>query len=126
VCGIWGVLAVGIFADGSYGGDWNATGIATKNIYGVIYGHGGWGQLGAQALGVLTLVTVMFGIVLAFFKIQNKLTKGGIRPTAEVELEGLDLPEMGVPAYPDFHGSSTSSVGNGETAPVRQAVPISD
>ena len=41
----------------------------------------------------------MFGIAFAFFKIQNALTKGGIRPEAEVELQGLDLPEMGVLGY---------------------------
>ena len=106
VCGMWGVLAVGIFADGSYGGDWNATGIKTTNIWGVLYGHGGGGQLAAQAMGCLTLGIVMFGIAFAFFKLQNALTKGGIRPTPEVELEGVDIPEMGVLAYPSFFGSS--------------------
>ena len=44
--------------------------------------------------------------IVLFFKIQNRLTKGGIRPTAEVENEGVDLPEMGVLAYPTFYGSS--------------------
>ena len=127
VCGAFGVLSVGIFADGSYGGDWNATGTATKNIYGVLYGHGGWGQLGAQALGVLTIGTVMFGIALTFFKLQNKLTKGGIRSAAEDEVEGLDLPEMGVLAYPEFHGSSTSiGSGNGGIPAAREAVPVND
>ena len=38
---------------------------------------------------------------MAFFKIQNALMKGGIRPTAEVELQGMDIPEMGVLAYPE-------------------------
>ena len=47
----------------------------------------------------------MGGIVYAFFRIQNKLTKGGIRPSAEEELAGLDLPEMGVQAYPEFAGA---------------------
>jgi ammonia channel protein AmtB len=37
----------------------------------------------------------------AFFKIQNKLTKGGIRVTEDVEISGLDIPEMGVAAYND-------------------------
>jgi Amt family ammonium transporter len=119
VCGAFGVLAVGLFSDGTYGGDWNGTGIATQNIWGVFYGHDGWSQLGAQALGVLTIATVMFGFALAFFKIQNKLTKGGIRPTAEVEMEGLDLPEMGVPAYPEFSGSSLN-YGSSD----RGAVPV--
>ena len=50
--------------------------------------------------------TVIFGIAFAFFKIQNALTKGGIRSTEEDELAGLDLPEMGVLAYPEFSGSS--------------------
>ena len=44
----------------------------------------------------------MFGVAYGFFKIQNKLTKGGIRSSAEDELVGLDMPEMGVLAYPEF------------------------
>jgi len=118
VCGAFGVLSVGLFSDGSYGGDWNATGIETKNIWGVFYGHGGWGQLGAQAAGVATIAIVMFSIALAFFKIQNSLTKGGIRPTAEVELAGLDMPEMGVYAYPEFDGSSPPVVKANGKAPL--------
>ena len=35
-------------------------------------------------------------------KIQNTVMKGGIRPTAEVELMGMDMPEMGALAYPEF------------------------
>jgi ammonium transporter, Amt family len=123
VCGAWGVLSVGIFADGSYGGDWNATGIKTQNIYGFLYGHGGWGQFAAQAIGVLTIATVMFGIAYAFFKIQNKLTKGGIRPTAEVELQGLDLPEMGVLAYPSFAGTfAPGSPHDARPAPMAETI----
>jgi Amt family ammonium transporter len=117
VCGAFGVLAVGLFSDGSYGGDWNLTGSSTTNIWGLFYGHGGGGQLMSQAAGVATIAVVMFGIALAFFKIQNALTKGGIRPTAEVELGGVDVPEMGVLAYPEFYGSSPQVVadGNGHT-----------
>jgi Amt family ammonium transporter len=47
--------------------------------------------------------TVIFGISFAFFKIQNALTKGGIRSKEEDEVMGLDLPEMGVSAYPEFN-----------------------
>ncbi len=64
--------------------------------------YGDWGQLGAQAVGALVICTVMLGIVFAFFKLQDKLTKGGIRCRQVDELEGLDLPEMGVPADPEF------------------------
>ena len=41
-------------------------------------------------------------IAFAFFKIQNALTKGGIRSAEDDEIMGLDLPEMGVLAYPEF------------------------
>ena len=40
-----------------------------------------------------------------FFKLQDKFMKGGIRPTEEMELAGMDLPEMGMLAYPEFMGS---------------------
>jgi Amt family ammonium transporter len=98
VCGSFGVLAVGIFANGSYGGGWNGSDVTA--VEGVVAGE--WGQLGAQALGVLVIWTVIFGIAFAFFKIQNKLTKGGIRSAELDEITGLDLPEMGALAYPEF------------------------
>ena len=47
------------------------------------------------------ICTVIFGLAYGFFKLQDKLTEGGIRPTAEDEIAGLDLVEMGVPAYSD-------------------------
>ena len=97
VCGTFGVLAVGIFANGKYGAGWN--GSTTTGVAGIIKGE--WGQLGAQGLGVLVIWTVIFGIAFGFFRIQNKFTKGGIRSTEEDELAGLDLPEMGVLAYND-------------------------
>ncbi len=107
VCGAWGVLAVGLFADGSYGAGWN--GSETDKSFGVtglFYGHDGGKQLIAQAIGVAVIAFVMGGIAYLFFSFQNKLTKGGIRPTPEVEMQGADLPEMGVLAYPSFFGSS--------------------
>ncbi len=97
VCGTFGVLAVGIFANGQYGAGWN--GSTTTGVAGIIEGE--WGQLGAQALGVLVIWTVIFGIAFGFFKIQNRITKGGIRSTEDDEIGGLDLPEMGVLAYND-------------------------
>ena len=45
---------------------------------------------------------LIFGLAFLFFKVQNTVMKGGIRPSAEDELEGMDLPEMGVLAYPEF------------------------
>lgn len=101
VCGIWGVLAVGLFANGKYGGDWNGTGSKTLNVYGLFYGHGGAGQLVAQVIGALTICIVMFGIAYAFFKISDKVMKGGIRSDRDTELAGLDIPDMGVNGYND-------------------------
>ena len=99
VNGSFGVIAVGIFSNGSYGAGWN--GSPSAGIEGIIKGD--WGQLGAQLLGLAVIWTVIFGISFAFFKIQNALTKGGIRSKEEDEVMGLDLPEMGVSAYPEFN-----------------------
>jgi ammonium transporter, Amt family len=114
-CGIWGVLAVGIFADGTYGQGWNLTDTARTaghGVTGILYDVGlGAQQLLAQAIGVATIVLVMGGIVYAFFRIQNALTRGGIRPSANVELGGLDVPEMGVAAYPELEGVIRSADG---------------
>ena len=117
VCGTLGVLFVGIFADGQYGQGWNVmlddegnpVTLGGKGVVGILYSGHGWGQLGAQALGVVVIWTVILGIAFAFFSIQNKVTKGGIRSNAEDEMAGLDLTEMGVPAY---HNGDTDPVGS--------------
>ena len=103
--GAWGMIALGLFADGTYGDGFNGVSGAVK---GLLYG-GGFGQLGAQAIGVLVCFAWAFGLGFAFFKIQDKLTKGGIRSTPEDELAGLDATEMGVLAYPEFVGSTAPS-----------------
>ncbi len=105
VGGLYGVICVGLFADGTYGNAWNALDRQwTKDhgVTGLFYGGEGFKQLVAQLIGCGVLVTVIFGMALAFFTIQNKLTKGGIRSEEADELEGLDIPEMGTHAYPDF------------------------
>jgi ammonium transporter, Amt family len=117
VCGVWGLLSVGIFANGQYGQGWNgmldAAGnpatLAGKGVVGILYSGQGWGQLASQVLGALTIIVVMGGISLAFFKIQNMVMKGGIRVDRDTELEGVDIPEMGVLGYPEFMGAAASS-----------------
>jgi Amt family ammonium transporter len=102
VGGIFGVLCVGIFANGQYGAGWNGAvkddGTLIK-IEGLIKGK--FGQFGIQVIGALTIIIVIFAIAYAFFKIQDKLTKGGIRPDEAMEIEGMDIPEMGVLGYVD-------------------------
>jgi Amt family ammonium transporter len=106
VNGLFGVLCIGIFANGQYGAGWNGTvkgaAATADGVTGILYDFElGIRQLGAQAIGALVICTVIFGIALAFFKIQNAVMKGGIRPTREMEIEGMDIPEMGVLAYPE-------------------------
>ncbi len=94
--GLWGVLAVGIFADGTatYGGTWNSVNGPVK---GCLYGD--WGQLGAQAIGCVELLLWGFGVSWVFWKIVDKLV--GLRVLPEVEIQGLDVSETGVLGYPD-------------------------
>jgi Amt family ammonium transporter len=94
--GVWGLLAVGLFADGTYGV------YATDGpmVTGLFYG-GGAGQLVAQGIGVLVVVTWAFGIGLALFKLLD-MVLGGIRVPPQEEIEGLDIGEHGGRAYPNF------------------------
>ena len=125
VGGIFGVLCIGIFSDGRYGAGWNLTAGSTtdgKGVTGILYGSGkflgdgsfgklGWGQLGSQAIGSLVIIFVMGGFAWAFFKVQDKLTKGGIRSEEADEIAGLDLPEMGVLAYDNLQVRELDVVG---------------
>ncbi|MDI3316322.1 MAG: ammonium transporter [Bacillota bacterium] len=99
VNGIWGVLSVGLFADGTYGIGWNGVGTsAARGVAGLFYGDPS--QLLAQLVDVAVIVVWGFGLSYAFFRALDALM--GIRVSQEVELGGLDLPEMGALAYPDF------------------------
>jgi len=102
VNGLWGMLALGLFADGTYGDGFNGV---EGTVRGLFYG-GGVGQLTAQLVGVVVVVAWAFGVGYVFFRVQDALTPGGIRATAEDELAGLDVTQMGVMAYPEFAGST--------------------
>ena len=95
VCGLWGVLSVGIFADGTYGAGWN--GIAGP-VKGLLYGD--FSQLGAQAVDVIVGFMWAFGVTYLLFAIIRQFVQ--IRVSPEVEIEGLDVPEFGAACYPDF------------------------
>jgi len=93
--GIWGVLSVGIFADGTFGDPWNSV---KGPVKGLLYGD--VGQLLAQCIGAITVIAWAFGVSWLVFKAIDKLV--GLRSRAEDELAGLDLPEVGAEAYPSF------------------------
>lgn len=96
VNGIWGVIAVGLFADGTYGSAWNG-GPGDHGVKGLLHG-GGFGQLEAQLISAIVCMVWSFGTGFLFFKVQHAVM--GIRSKESDEIEGLDMPEMGSLAYP--------------------------
>ncbi len=89
VNGLWGQLALGLFADGTA----NYGGLQAK---GLLFGDGG--QFVAQLVGGVVCFALAFGLSYAFFSVLKWL--GVLRSKPEDELAGLDLPEMGTHAYP--------------------------
>jgi Amt family ammonium transporter len=102
-CGIWGVISLGLFADGksNYGGAWNGV---NGSVTGLFYGDAS--QLVAQLVGVATLIGLVFTLSFIFALVVDLLI--GQRTSAKSELEGLDIPEMGALAYPEFELKSPS------------------
>jgi Amt family ammonium transporter len=119
--GAWGVLSLGLFADGVYGDGWNGV---PGTVRGLFYGDAS--QFVAQCIGALTCFVFVFTVFYAFFKLVEVTI--GNRVPADVELQGLDLPEMGALGYPDFvlspesEGTSPvpAKVGTPATRPVLQ------
>ncbi len=104
VCGAFGVLSVGLFADGTYGDGWNGV---PGNVTGLFYGDAS--QLAAQGIGIVTNI-IAVGIMTYIAWTIVGLVVGGHRVSPEVEELGLDIPEMGSLAYPDMTDISTSVV----------------
>jgi Amt family ammonium transporter len=91
VCGVFGTLCVGLFAQDHF------TPNTTGN--GLLFG-GGAGLLVKQLIGVGAVGVVVFLLSLMFWKIIDAVM--GVRVSAEEEIEGLDIGEHGNNAYPDF------------------------
>jgi Amt family ammonium transporter len=96
VNGIFGTLAVGLFAQDSI------TGAATGN--GLFYG-GGMTLLTAQAIGVVAVGAFTFTASFAVWYVIKMVF--GIKVSREEEIQGLDIGEHGMKAYPDFQGFIT-------------------
>jgi len=142
VNGAWGVLSLGLFANGSYGAGWGgvhklikgtevitilndgSAAIVTKynamlaqgysdmgvtGALGKLFGApvNDFGQFYAEAIGTATNFIVVGALAFIWFKLSNFIFP--LRPTREHELEGLDIPEMGAEAYPDFQLTDRSS-----------------
>ncbi len=104
-CGFWGVLSVGIFANGDYGAGWNGVvrdeyvkQYGSDGVRGILYGDGS--QLAMQAIDCVALFVFGFAMAYVWFKVSNLITP--LRVSAETEIAGLDGPEMGAYGYPDF------------------------
>ncbi len=93
-CGIWGALSVGLFANGRFGDGLND--VAGK-VTGLLYGDSS--QFAAQCVGVVANVVYVGATTAAVLWLIDRLV--GNRVSYEDEVSGLDIPEMGVLAYPD-------------------------
>lgn len=118
VNGIWGGLAVGLFA----------TGKGQDGVTGLFYG-GGFNQLGIQALGVVAIIAwTVVCMSIVFFVLKKTI---GLRVTKDEEMKGLDVTEHGlISAYADFMPIGVGTASLDETfdvegnVPVTQAVPV--
>ncbi len=92
VNGIGGIISLGLFADGTYGNGWN--GVA-GNVRGLFYGDAG--QFVAELIGAAVCFVFVFTTMYLFFKLSDKII--GLRVSEKAEIEGLDMPEMGINGY---------------------------
>ena len=114
VNGIWGGLAVGLFA----------TGNGQDGVRGLFYG-GGFEQLGKQALAIVTIAAwTVVCMTIAFFLIKKTI---GLRVSKDEEMKGLDICEHGlVSAYADFMPMGVATASLDETVDVSGSVPVTE
>jgi len=93
VNGAWGCLSIGLFADGTYGDGWNGV---SGTVKGLFYG-GGMSQFWAELIGVVTCFITLSVLSIVVYKVIDAIV--GNRVDEEVEIEGLDVPEMGMMGY---------------------------
>jgi Amt family ammonium transporter len=104
VNGLWGILSLGLLADGTYGDGWNGVAGPVKGLF-----YGDASQFAAQCIGGLTNIVAVGLMGIAAYQITSVIV-GGHRVSADVEELGLDLPEMGALAYPDSQDISSAVV----------------
>jgi Amt family ammonium transporter len=106
LCGLWGTMSLGFFACGQYsaaGSSPNGIPVIdpTNNpaLAGLFYG-GGTKVLFAQCIGILVIHGSTFIVALVMFIALNAI--GILRISKEGELEGMDIHEHGIQAYPEY------------------------
>lgn len=110
VCGVFGTLAVGLFAQDHF------TPNTTGN--GLFYG-GGLKLFLAQLVGVVAVgVFVVIASAIGWGILKAVM---GIRVSAEEEIEGLDVGEHGISAYPEFHTTGAMGMGAAGSGPAAAA-----
>ncbi|MEA3346572.1 MAG: ammonium transporter [Candidatus Auribacterota bacterium] len=95
VCGAFGTLAAGLFAEEAYGG-----------VNGLFFG-GGIGQFITQLTGVISVFVWTFGSACALFYLVKKTI--GLRASDQEQLKGLDISEHGMESYAGFQIFSTEN-----------------
>jgi Amt family ammonium transporter len=107
--GLWGVLSVGIFADGTYP--------AGAEVAGLVEGAGG--QIVAQLISIAAVVgwtLLASGLIFAFIKATI-----GLRASPQEEALGLDLAEHGLRAYVEDAPAEAASRAEGSPPAMRPA-----
>jgi Amt family ammonium transporter len=104
-CGIWGTLSLGLFASGQYSAAGSSPfGVPSivpnspEALTGLFYG-GGMKVLMAQLVGSAIVTVATFASAMAMFAALNAF--GLLRVSKKGELEGLDLDQHGISAYPE-------------------------
>ena len=102
--GIWGTLSIGFFATGEFAGGSSPTGVpvvsdAAPGLKGLLYG-GDMTVLKAQIIGSAIICVSTFVVAMVMFGVLNAV--GILRVSKEGELEGLDIHEHGISAYPEY------------------------
>jgi len=120
VNGAWGILATGLFANGVYGQGLNGVAYGVTGLF-----YGDKGQLVASVIGILANIAYVAPVAALAFYVIGKVV--GNRVSAEDEVAGLDVPEMGVHGYSadpgPAHGIVSSAGGASGHVSVAKAVP---
>ncbi len=98
-CGIWGTLSLGLFATGQYGAS-GATGPDNSAPLTGLFYHGGTTLLLAQCIGSAIITISTFVVALVVMKVVDLM--GLLRISKDGEIEGMDLHEHGISAYPEY------------------------